>query len=291
MESVTAKYSISKRLGHLPKPPTEIMAIFRSVAVITEDSNEGFFEAARQTNALAIKPEGKQRFISNTDGCFDKRLLERCVECKEEKQILEAQIEAQKLENIKNEDVGGMIRKDIPKEKLKPFADGTLCLNSRSWLPCYGDLRPVIMHESHKSKYSIHPCSDMMYLDMKKLINVAQYEGLDIATYCQERNEEDHVRIKQSKIIQAAVNVSRHKKSLTITSINKVYRPDGNSFKMEMRVYAQGSALGKVKGLMERREKYHGITFEDVHGNREDQFQKKYPHLFTKTAPSSSAAS
>ncbi|GJS64930.1 putative reverse transcriptase domain-containing protein [Tanacetum coccineum] len=34
------------------------------------------------------------------------------------KQILEAQIEAQKLENIKNEDVGGMIKKDIPNEKL-----------------------------------------------------------------------------------------------------------------------------------------------------------------------------
>ncbi|GKA50599.1 putative reverse transcriptase domain-containing protein [Tanacetum coccineum] len=28
-----------------------------------------------------------------------------------------------------------------------------------SWLPCYGDLRTVIMHESHKSKYSIHPGS------------------------------------------------------------------------------------------------------------------------------------
>ncbi|GJZ49825.1 putative reverse transcriptase domain-containing protein [Tanacetum coccineum] len=78
------------------------------------------------------------------------------------KQILEAQIEAQKPENIKNEDVGGMIRKDIPKEKLEPRADGTLCLNGRSWLPCYGDLRTVIMHESHKSKYSIHPGSEKM---------------------------------------------------------------------------------------------------------------------------------
>nr|GEW59672.1 reverse transcriptase domain-containing protein [Tanacetum cinerariifolium] len=73
------------------------------------------------------------------------------------KQILEAQIEALKPENLENEDVGGMIRKDIPKEKLEPRADGTLCLNGRSWLPCYGDLRSVIMHESHKSKYSIHP--------------------------------------------------------------------------------------------------------------------------------------
>ncbi|GJS69082.1 putative reverse transcriptase domain-containing protein [Tanacetum coccineum] len=73
------------------------------------------------------------------------------------KRILEAQIEALKPENLENEDVGGMIRKDIPKEKLEPRADGTLCLHGRSWLPCYGDLRSVIMHESHKSKYSIHP--------------------------------------------------------------------------------------------------------------------------------------
>nr|GFC65069.1 reverse transcriptase domain-containing protein [Tanacetum cinerariifolium] len=33
----------------------------------------------------------------------------------------------------------------------------------------YGDLRTVIMHESHKSKYSIHSGSDKMYQDMKKL--------------------------------------------------------------------------------------------------------------------------
>ncbi|GJS72518.1 putative reverse transcriptase domain-containing protein [Tanacetum coccineum] len=77
------------------------------------------------------------------------------------KQILEAQIEAQKPENLKMEDVGGMISKDIPNEKLEPRADGTLCLNGRSWLPCYGDLRTVIMHESYKSKYSIHPGSDV----------------------------------------------------------------------------------------------------------------------------------
>nr|GEW23932.1 putative reverse transcriptase domain-containing protein [Tanacetum cinerariifolium] len=63
------------------------------------------------------------------------------------KQILEAQIEAHKPENIKNEDIGGMIRKNILKEKLEPRVDGILCLNGRSWLPCYGDLRTVIMHE------------------------------------------------------------------------------------------------------------------------------------------------
>ncbi|GKA00924.1 putative reverse transcriptase domain-containing protein [Tanacetum coccineum] len=98
------------------------------------------------------------------------------------KQILDAQTEAQKPENLKNEDVGGMIRKDIPKEKLESRADRTLCLNDRSWLPCYGELRTVIMHESHKSKYSIHPGSDKMYQDMKKLYWWPNMKA-DIATY------------------------------------------------------------------------------------------------------------
>ncbi|GJS85535.1 putative reverse transcriptase domain-containing protein [Tanacetum coccineum] len=98
------------------------------------------------------------------------------------KQILKAQIEALKPENLEKEDVGGMIRNDIPKEKLEPRADGVLCLNGRSWLPCYGDLRSVIMHESHKSKYFIHPSSDKMYQDMKKLYWWPNMKA-DIATY------------------------------------------------------------------------------------------------------------
>ncbi|GJR86573.1 putative reverse transcriptase domain-containing protein [Tanacetum coccineum] len=89
---------------------------------------------------------------------------------------------AQKPENLKNKDVGGMIRKDIPKEKLEPHTDETLCLNGRSWLLCYGNLRTVIMHESHKSKDSIHPGSDKMYQDMKKLYSWPNMKA-DIATY------------------------------------------------------------------------------------------------------------
>ncbi|GJV97760.1 putative reverse transcriptase domain-containing protein, partial [Tanacetum coccineum] len=104
------------------------------------------------------------------------------------KQILNAQIEARKPWNIKNEDIGGMLvenSKDPKKfrtEKLEPRANGTLCFNDRSWLPCYGDLRTVIMHESHKSKYSIHPGSDKMYQDMKKLYWWPNMKA-NIATY------------------------------------------------------------------------------------------------------------
>ncbi|GKD80879.1 putative reverse transcriptase domain-containing protein [Tanacetum coccineum] len=79
------------------------------------------------------------------------------------KQILSAQSEARKEENFISEELRGMIN------KLEPCTDGTLCLNNRSWIPHFGDLRAVIMHESHKSKYSIHPGSDKMYQDLKKL--------------------------------------------------------------------------------------------------------------------------
>nr|GEY57516.1 retrotransposon protein, putative, Ty3-gypsy subclass [Tanacetum cinerariifolium]GEZ22676.1 retrotransposon protein, putative, Ty3-gypsy subclass [Tanacetum cinerariifolium] len=104
------------------------------------------------------------------------------------KQILEAQIEALKPENLEKEDVGGLIRKDIPNERLEPHADGTLCLNGKSWLPCYGDLRFVIMHESHKSKYSIHPDSKKMYQDMKKLYWWPNMKAA-IATYVSKEND------------------------------------------------------------------------------------------------------
>ncbi|GJR98091.1 putative reverse transcriptase domain-containing protein [Tanacetum coccineum] len=47
--------------------------------------------------------------------------------------------------------------------------DGTRCIKNRSWLPLFGNLRDLIMHESHISKYFIHPGSDKMYQDLKKL--------------------------------------------------------------------------------------------------------------------------
>ncbi|GJY86699.1 putative reverse transcriptase domain-containing protein [Tanacetum coccineum] len=78
-------------------------------------------------------------------------------------QILNAQVEARKEENYGTEDLCGTIK------NLEPQANGMLCLKNRSWIPCFGNLRDLIMHESHKSKYSIHPGSDKMYQDLKKL--------------------------------------------------------------------------------------------------------------------------
>ncbi|GKE19898.1 putative reverse transcriptase domain-containing protein [Tanacetum coccineum] len=92
------------------------------------------------------------------------------------KRILNAQAEARKEENYVTEDLCGMIK------KLEPHADRTLCLRNRSWIPCFGDLRALIMHDSHNSKYSIYPGLDKMYQDLKKLYWWPNMKA-EIATY------------------------------------------------------------------------------------------------------------
>ncbi|GJT12211.1 putative reverse transcriptase domain-containing protein [Tanacetum coccineum] len=91
-------------------------------------------------------------------------------------QILNAQVNARKEENYRIEDLCGMIK------NLEPRADRTLCLKNKSWMPCFSDLRALIMHDSHKSKYSIHPRSDKMYQDLKKLYWWPNMKA-EIATY------------------------------------------------------------------------------------------------------------
>nr|GEV86505.1 hypothetical protein [Tanacetum cinerariifolium] len=54
-------------------------------------------------------------------------------------------------------------------KNLEPHANGTLCLRTIIWIPYFGDLRTLIIHDLHKSKYLIHPRSDKMYQDLKKL--------------------------------------------------------------------------------------------------------------------------
>nr|GEY40673.1 hypothetical protein [Tanacetum cinerariifolium] len=78
----------------------------------------------------------------------DHKILQHILDQKE----LNMRQQARKLKNIKEEDVGGI------------------------------DLWTVIMHESHKSKYSIYPGSDKMYQDRKKLYWWPNMKA-DIATY------------------------------------------------------------------------------------------------------------
>ncbi|GJT84109.1 putative reverse transcriptase domain-containing protein [Tanacetum coccineum] len=67
------------------------------------------------------------------------------------------------------------IHNDLPKQILEAQKNSI-------WLPQFGGLRDLIMHESHNSKYSIHPRSDKMYQDLKLLYWWPNMKA-DITTY------------------------------------------------------------------------------------------------------------
>nr|GEV87930.1 putative reverse transcriptase domain-containing protein [Tanacetum cinerariifolium] len=78
---------------------------------------------------------------------FRLRSLVMTIHPKLPSQIFEAQTEAIKEENIKPENLRGMNKAF----EIRP--DGTCCIKNQSWLPLFGNLRDLIMHESHKSKF------------------------------------------------------------------------------------------------------------------------------------------
>ncbi|GKE68222.1 putative reverse transcriptase domain-containing protein, partial [Tanacetum coccineum] len=85
--------------------------------------------------------------------------------------------EAIKRKNVKAENLGRLI-KPIFKFRI----DGTRCFGNHVWLSRFDGLRDLVMHESHKSKYSIHLGLDKMYQNLKLLYWLPNMKA-DIATY------------------------------------------------------------------------------------------------------------
>nr|GEZ98969.1 putative reverse transcriptase domain-containing protein [Tanacetum cinerariifolium] len=114
-------------------------------------------------------------------------------------QILEVQLESLKEGNVRKEDLGRM-----QKQIIKIRSNGIRYHDKRIWLPLYGGLRDLIMHESHKSKYSIHPGSTKMYQDLRKLYWWPNMKA-DIATYvsqCLTRAKVKAEHLKPSGLLQ-----------------------------------------------------------------------------------------
>ncbi|GJX58945.1 putative reverse transcriptase domain-containing protein [Tanacetum coccineum] len=233
--------------------------------------------------------------------------------------ILEAQIKALKPENLGNEDVGGMIKKDIPKEKLEPRTDGTLCVNNRNWLRCYGDLRSVIMHESHKSKYSIHPGSERLqycltYVRVKAkhqrpsglLVQptIPEWKWDDITMdFITKFPKENDLLDKLARLYLNMI-VARHGIPASIID-DRDGRFTSNlwkSFQKALGIHIDDKLQSmeepveiikyEIKRLKRSQTPWVKVRWNSRRGpeftwEREDSFKQKYPQLFTNRAPSS----
>nr|GEU71928.1 putative reverse transcriptase domain-containing protein [Tanacetum cinerariifolium] len=286
------------------------------------------------------------------------------------KKILKAQTEALTPENLTVEDVVGMLRKDIPKEKLEPRANGTLCLNNRSWVPCFeilewkweritmdfvtkfpkttngydiiwvivdrltksahflpireNDLMEKLMKLYMKEVVTRHgmPVSIISDRDGRFTIKAAPFEAL-YGRKCRSpvcwaevedaqltgpaiiyKTTQKIVQIKSR--IQAArdrqksyANIRRKpmvfqkcvsEESLVIPL--EELRVDDKLHFMEEPVEVMVREIKKLKRIRIPiiKVRWNSKRGPEFTREREDQFKKTYPHLFTKTAPSSSVA-
>ncbi|GJT45661.1 putative ribonuclease H-like domain-containing protein, partial [Tanacetum coccineum] len=142
-------------------------------------------------------------------------------------------------------------------EKLEPRADGTMCLNGRSWLPCYGDLKDSDQAESTNLNtlfirlelpQELSRSTSFHVSNLKKCYSddplVVPLEGLQV-------DDKLHFAEEPVEVMDREVKQLRRSRVPIV----------------------------KVRWNSRRGPEF---TWE-----REDQFRKKYPHLFTKTAPSS----
>ncbi|KAI3778829.1 hypothetical protein L2E82_08214 [Cichorium intybus] len=75
--------------------------------------------------------------------------------------IKAAQQKVEESGNLKDEKLGKDIQFETNSQGLKTY-------RNRIWVPKAGGLRKLILEESHKSKYSIHPGSTKTYQDLKR---------------------------------------------------------------------------------------------------------------------------
>ncbi|GKB13728.1 putative reverse transcriptase domain-containing protein [Tanacetum coccineum] len=143
-------------------------------------------------------------------------------------QIIKAQTEALKKENIKAENLRGMDKSF----EIRP--DGTRCIKNRSWLPLFGNLRDLIMYESHKSKYSIHSGSDKIVkaecqkpsgLLVQPEIHMWKWERITmdfITKLSKTSNEHDTIWVIVDRLTKSAYFISTRKTD-SMETITRLY--------------------------------------------------------------------
>nr|GEW59966.1 putative reverse transcriptase domain-containing protein [Tanacetum cinerariifolium] len=259
-----------------------------------EDAFQLIKKKLRSAPILAL-PEGSKDFVVYCDASHKGLVMTIGLDLP--KRILEAQIEALKPENIKNDDVGGTIRKDIPTEKLEPRADGTLCLNDKSWLHCYGDLRSQMLDmckgQGRTSK-AIGIVGVVRFGKRGKL-NPRYVETLKVLA-------------KVRKVVyrlELLQELSRVHHTFHVSNLKKCYANEQLVMPLEgIHVDDKLQFVEEPVEIMEReikrlnrcriplvKDRWKSRRGPEFTWERGDSFKKKYPHLFTNRAPPSTARS
>ncbi|GKB86827.1 reverse transcriptase domain-containing protein [Tanacetum coccineum] len=129
-------------------------------------------------------PKTAFRMCTNVFSVTDHKSLQHILDQKElnirQRRWLElladydSQNEVIKEENIKAENLRGMDKAFEVRHDGTPIG----VISRIELLPLFGNLRDLIIHKSHISKYSIHPGSDKMYQNLKKLYWWPQHEAI-----------------------------------------------------------------------------------------------------------------
>ncbi|GKB81303.1 putative reverse transcriptase domain-containing protein [Tanacetum coccineum] len=202
-----------------------------------------------------------------------------------------------KSENLKNKDVGGMIKKDIPKEKLEPCAgDRTNAYGQEGILakevPGVRNLPLVEFSYNNSYHASIKAAPFEALYGWKCRSPVCWAEdllrcGQKLETFCYK--------------LELPQELSRVHNTFHVSNLKKCYSDEPLAVPLEgLHVDDKLCFVEEPVEIMDRevkRLKQSCILIVKVRWNsrrgpeftweREDQFQKKYPHLFTKPVPSS----
>nr|GEY49448.1 putative nucleotidyltransferase, ribonuclease H [Tanacetum cinerariifolium] len=209
-----------------------------------------------------------------------------------------------KLGNIKNEDVGGMLianskdPKKLRMEKLEPHADGTLCLMAgRSLQNALGtslDMSTAYhLQTDGQSEKTIQTLDDMLRacaIDFGK----GWVNHLPLVKFSYNNSYHTIIKVAPFEAVYVRKCCSPIKQRMQVARDRQKIYADLKRKQMEFQ--AGDSVMLKVlpwKGVVRfvKRRKLNPRRGPEFTWEREDQFKKKYPHLFTKAAPSSSAAS
>ncbi|GJR20038.1 hypothetical protein Tco_0968565 [Tanacetum coccineum] len=190
------------------------------------------------------------------------------------------------------------------------------------WTSIWRDVRTLAIEEAYTTKYSIHPGADTMlcgfrltnrWLSMKKDIascgskylayseEEVEYQGSSGLLLQPELPELDPLLTK----LEFPQELSKVHNTFHVSNLRKCYANeplavplDRLHFDDKLHFVEEPIEIidREVKRLKRSRIPLVKVRWNTKRGpeftwEREDQFKEKYPHLFTKTTPSSSAAS